>query len=685
MTFMRRRPSNRQECGSRTFVAGLTAFIVAGLVSCGVGDSTDPVDTIEVGTITVDSVPPALERGLHQVFTATVKDPKGKVITVPLVWRSTNERVATFEPDGRLLARDTGVTNVFASALNVASTPVGVRVKWEGAAKLETFQWTAPAAATPGAVVSDSIRAFVTNIEKRPATGARVVFTVTGGGGSVSPATVTTSNAGVASTQWTLGPSPGSNTLTATVVDDDSKPITWATPNEVTFTIRSFAALEVVEGNAQQGLVLDKLPIPPAVRLVDSLGKPRLGVPVTFTATKGGQVKTPVVSTGADGIASPGEWILGDIPGDQTLEAKVESAKLILHATATGTPVRYSPSVLAAGGFATCALGQDGLASCWGEQPKVGDSTAKNRPSPTPTKGGIAFKSLGAGPTHFCGVTADSAAYCWGLNVVLDTFVNRLHAAAPTRIQGDVAWTQITTGSNHTCGLSKQTPYCWGDNQAGQLGDRTVKSRADPQPVYGGFQFSAVSSGSYHTCGLATAGSAFCWGLNSTGQLGDGTLTSRLAPTVVLGGLSFQTIGAGEGWTCALTTEGKVYCWGNIPGVNGQQTTPTTFTSSSVPVFTSLTVGGAHACALTGVGAAYCWGDNSAGQLGDSTTVRRTSPTAVAGGLKFSSLSAGYAHTCGRTSEGSVACWGLNRAGELGDSTSAFRLTPRFIVIKVEP
>jgi hypothetical protein len=240
----------------------------------------------------------------------------------------------------------------------------------------------------------------------------------------------------------------------------------------VSFSIRSFQALEVVEGDAQQGLVLSKLPVSPSVRLVDSTGKPRLGVPVTFIATKGGQVKTPTVSTGADGIASPGEWILGDEPGDQTLEVRVESAKLTLRAKATGTPIRYRPAQYAAGGYATCALGDDGLASCWGEQPKVGDGTDKNRPSPTLTKGDIKFTSLAAGPAHMCGVTADSTTYCWGLNVFLDTTANRLHTNVPTRIQGTVAWTQISPGIAHTCGLSKQAAYCWGDNAFGELAPR---------------------------------------------------------------------------------------------------------------------------------------------------------------------------------------------------------------------
>src|SRR6185369_7659129 len=171
-------PSIAQRAIALAF-AVLSVVIIA---SCSVGDTTDPVEEIHVGTITIDSAPAALERGFHQTYTATVKDPKNKVITVPLVWRSSNERVATFEPDGRLLARDTGVTAISASALGVTSAPVGLRVQFNGAAKLAMFQWTAPDAATPGNTITDSVRVVVTNTRDVLVPGVKVIFAVTAGG-----------------------------------------------------------------------------------------------------------------------------------------------------------------------------------------------------------------------------------------------------------------------------------------------------------------------------------------------------------------------------------------------------------------------------------------------------------------------------------------------------------------------
>jgi len=104
--------------------------------------------------------------------------------------------------------------------------------------------------------------------------------------------------------------------------------------------------------------------------------------------------------------------------------------------------------------------------------------------------------------------------------------------------------------------------------------------------------------------------------------------------------------------------------------------------TSPTPVAGGLTfaqlgrVGFYHTCGVTFDGAAYCWGDNTWGQLGDGTTTWEPSPVLVAGGLTFAAVSAGSYHTCGVTSGGAAYCWGGNSAGELGDGTFTQRTSP---------
>ena len=666
--------------------------LVAGVLSCGSSTPTLPFGTVEVANITIpapaNNAPLLLERGTSLTITAVAKNKSGIVVTVPFVWRSSNESIVTVDMNGRLAALDTGNVTVFASSLGINSNAIGVRVVWLGAAKIETFQFTPPGAVSPGAT-PDSVRALVSGRLGAPVANARVAFAVTGGGGTVSPDIATTNSRGIASAEWKLGTAAGTNTVTATVLGEGDKVNAFVSPSTVSFALKTFAAILTVDGDAQSGLILSNLPVNPSVKVVDSTGKPRQGLPITFTPTGGGRVASAVVATGADGVASPGVWTLGDIAGEQTLVAKVEFASQTLRATATGSAVHYLPASVTAGAFATCAISLEGLVSCWGEEPKVGDSSNVNKPAPTPTRSTVRFLSLAASPTspgRFCGVAADQSILCWGVNALVDTAGRGVVALVPTAIVATQAFTQVAPGLVHTCALSTdQNVYCWGDNSAGQLGDRLFKSRQAPAVVYGGFKFGAVTSGNGHTCGLSVDGAVFCWGFNQNGQLGNGNTQTNSSPVAVTGAFSFKQISAGQSFTCGLTTLGRAYCWGNLGTGSPAILSPRTYTAA--PDFSSIAAGAFHTCALTADGTAYCWGGNGFGQLGDSTFVERLNPTPVSTTIKFKAISAGGLHTCGSATDGSVACWGLNRAGELGDSATTVpnRLTPRFLILDVKP
>jgi alpha-tubulin suppressor-like RCC1 family protein len=74
--------------------------------------------------------------------------------------------------------------------------------------------------------------------------------------------------------------------------------------------------------------------------------------------------------------------------------------------------------------------------------------------------------------------------------------------------------------------------------------------------------FLSISAGAYHTCGIDTAGHAYCWGQNNAGQLGNGRAGDSAAPVAVVGGLTFESISAGWLRTCGVTALGSLYCWG---------------------------------------------------------------------------------------------------------------------------
>jgi alpha-tubulin suppressor-like RCC1 family protein len=125
---------------------------------------------------------------------------------------------------------------------------------------------------------------------------------------------------------------------------------------------------------------------------------------------------------------------------------------------------------------------------------------------------------------------------------------------------------------------------------------------------------------------------------------------------------------------------GPVYCWGrNDFGQLGDGTTidrSTPVLAANGAEFSELAVGGSHTCGIAG-GAVYCWGSNSDGQLGGGSFGGSAStPVRAASSTFFAHLTAGERHTCALNGSRVAYCWGLNAEGQLGDGTTTSRSVP---------
>lgn len=289
----------------------------------------------------------------------------------------------------------------------------------------------------------------------------------------------------------------------------------------------------------------------------------------------------------------------------------------------------------------------------------------------------LTFRSIEAGNGGAtCGVTTDSDVFCWGLNDAGQLGVGRFlgGTASPYAISGGLAFDRLGKGGyRFQCGVTlDRVAYCWGDNDDGQLGDGSEVDQYVPVAVETEVELVTVSSSFADACGLDADGVAYCWGANRFGEAGNGTTEPTDGPVAVSGDFRFAELplGGSSVHVCGLTTDGAALCWGQ-----GWDLVP-----EAVPgghTFHSIAGGGTHACALTEAGAAYCWGDNTYGQLGDGgTDASPQTPVAVAGGLQFESITGGNAHTCGLTAAGEAYCWGYNIRGELGDGTLEQRTEP---------
>lgn len=246
---------------------------------------------------------------------------------------------------------------------------------------------------------------------------------------------------------------------------------------------------------------------------------------------------------------------------------------------ATPGPVSGNPkfaSIAVGGGYA-CAIDAAGAGSCWGGGlgGVLGSGADSNQLLPRPVTGGLTFTALSAGPFHSCGI-ASGAAYCWGsgdngqlgVGTPPDNCSGNPCARSPTLVAGGFTWRAITTGQGHSCAITTGlVAYCWGRGLVvGQIGVGKDTSTTTPLIVAGELFWSQVTAGREHTCGLTVDGFAYCWGTNDAGQLGLGSTSRNYsnAPLPVAGNRVFVALDAGGDQTCGLTTQGNVYCWGVI-------------------------------------------------------------------------------------------------------------------------
>lgn len=173
-------------------------------------------------------------------------------------------------------------------------------------------------------------------------------------------------------------------------------------------------------------------------------------------------------------------------------------------------PFDFRWSVLSAGDSHTCGIREDdgyGWWLCWG----------------TPISG------LLGQPTKCYRNLEDGAGY---REVDCDSHPWTVGGFADPPFTPEVA--SVTDGANFGCGLTPESAaYCFGSGHFGQRGDGRTGGTLEARAVDGP-RFDSLSSGEDHTCGITEGGQPYCWGRNDQGQVGDGSTIDRLRPVEVL-------------------------------------------------------------------------------------------------------------------------------------------------------
>ncbi|RIJ67837.1 chromosome condensation regulator RCC1 [Nakamurella silvestris] len=340
---------------------------------------------------------------------------------------------------------------------------------------------------------------------------------------------------------------------------------------------------------------------------------------------------------------------------------------------------------------------------------------------------------VASGQAHTCAVSGSKGLLCWGWNHVGQLGIGtKDDATRPVAVSLPEGVKSVVSGNEFTCALlNSRGVWCWGENLEGQLGTGMAgrELRSDhPQAVQGlSMGIASLAAGYSHACAVTSAGGLFCWGANNAGQVGNGTRTDTSEPTAVtglssgvrqvaagvnhtcallidnrvqcwgdldsegeasgytsprtIGGLPGQPVGiaAGRYGTCVLSADATVYCWGWNPADPllraGQSQTPSPISGLSGNV-QRIAIGDGAACAILTDRTVRCWGSNENGELGDGTTTQRVFPTVVVGLQNVVDIAPGTGHTCALTADSSVYCWGSNSSGQLGAAVGSESLRP---------
>ncbi|HEY1139766.1 MAG TPA: PxKF domain-containing protein [Lysobacter sp.] len=281
---------------------------------------------------------------------------------------------------------------------------------------------------------------------------------------------------------------------------------------------------------------------------------------------------------------------------------------------------RGGVGILTAGVGHTCALRQDGTASCWGF-----DDNGKVTPPPG------AFMELSATFENTCGLRGDGSVECWGAGFTARD--GNPPPPAPPAMSG--TFTALASGMQYTCGLhARALPWQYPEGNVACWSGSPWAAPLAPPPAG---DFAALSVGDRFVCGLRADGHAECWG--------------DIDPAMVPQG-AFIAVTAGQRHACGLRADGSVQCWGD--NGDGQATPP-------AELFTAISAGAFNTCGIRTDGLAQCWGANWAGQ-----STPPMDPEA-----RFSAISVGVHHACGIRTDGQAVCWGNTDWG------STYGPTPR--------
>lgn len=294
---------------------------------------------------------------------------------------------------------------------------------------------------------------------------------------------------------------------------------------------------------------------------------------------------------------------------------------------------------------------------------------------------------VSAGSDWSLAVKKDNTIWSWGYGYYGHLGNgSTLNKSSPTQIGALTNWAVASVGNHMTVARKTDgTLWSWGRNYRYGLGLGDTNTRSSPVQIGSATDWLQVSAGGYNGFAINTSGNLYGWGSNQFGQIGNGTSNSNAGqgvgtPTQISGTWSAVSVSATR-HTAGIKSNGTLWTWGggysSALGLGNTTDYSSPKQVGALTTWLSVVASQYNNAAIRTDGTMWTWGENNYGQLGLGDISTRASPTQVGALTNWSNKAAMVTrHFVAIKTDGTIWTTGRNDYGQMGDGSTVNKSSP---------